>query len=934
MVLKPIQLRRLRAMFHAIRGDALIVVNGGFPAGETCRLANIAWADVSDEAAAKRNIHNFHNFAVPARRGLRWYEHRIDRQLAQTASRIISVSHSCAESLRIRPVFRDFAHVSVIYNGVVVNPPPNGAALPDLRRELGIGDAPMCIILANYEERKGHRFLFHAFAEVSRRLPGAHLVCCGGGSVPEKESIAAARHSLAPHANIHMLGFIPDGHHLISQADIVVISSQSLESFGLTAAEAMLRSVPVVATRVGGLPEVLGEPATGGYLVDPDDVKGFADCIFELLSDPDLRKRIGAEGKARAEIMFTATRMAREYRDALQDAADRPNHVTADEWRYVLHRSKDPRIAAQMLMIAGAAVIRRLRNRLFKRRSFFYPLAIRQLATTLAAVDVPSVEPALSSLDQGPRRLKLATGWLTFDAWPNWKTQFDDHEQYVSLHRWNWLLRTLTDEEVQPGFEWGAGLVRSWVASMTCFPEGDANESYTTGERISNLCLFARHTKGDWLSLPDDLAELVRAMGLDLARRIEYHGGDLSGNHVVNNARALIFAGHCANAPGLVSLGRALIAERLPNLVKSGFLREGSSHYQFLFTRWLIEIMLLAREREDYATESLIEPYMSDLVAACEFFRVKSAQGDVLISTFGDISPDAEPAWLSELPASALLGGSEPDRRKGWACLFQNAGGLQVTRCNEPSEWRAFPNAGWFRLDFDGWVALWHVEDSSGDAIASHAHHDICSMVLYRNGREVLIDPGRFDYSGSALGNYGITAHGHNSVTLNDRAPMLSRGDRLLPALYREAICTVTHDANDKEVLVCIKHNGFARLGQGVASHTRSFILRKNEVLIEDKFDGTGSYWMEARFHQPLLESTQITSGLHDESPATLYPVVQQDSKQAAKLQQQFIVACEQPIGGWRFPAYGMREAAVTQRFIGTIKLPAVCKYRLMAEEA
>ncbi|MCS0606992.1 glycosyltransferase [Massilia solisilvae] len=938
VLLMPLQLARLKSLFRKTGGDALLVLNGGFPAGETCRLANIAWAGVSGPEAARRNIHNFHNFAIPARRGFRWYEHRIDRKMASAASHVISVSRSCAESLRIRPALRDYARLSAIYNGVVVQPLPEGAALPDLRRELGIGGAPMCLILANYEERKGHRFLFEAFAEVARRLPDAHLVCCGGGSGPEKEGIAAARQALAPRANIHMLGFVPNGNHLIGQADLVVISSQSFESFGLTAVEAMLRGVPVLATRVGGLPEVLGEPPRGGFLVEPDDVQGFADRITELLADPQLRKRTGADGKARAEAMFTAERMAREYRDALKNETGSSEAPAPGEWHYVLRRSADPRMAIQALGVAAGAVVRRLRNRLVSRRDSLYPPAIRALAATLPAPEQVEVEPAAPVLAQGPRRLKLATGWLRFDAWPNWATPFQDHEQYVSLHRWNWLLRALTDEDPPATFGWGIELVRSWAQAMSCLPEGDAGESYTTGERISNLCLFARHTRGSWHGLPDDLAALVRTMGLSLAGRIEYHSGELSGNHVINNARALLFAGHCASAPALAAFGRALIAERLPGLVKEGFLREGSSHYQYLFTRWLLELALLARECGDRDTEALVAPYLAGLVAACEFFRVDARDGEVRIPTFGDISPDAEPHWLAGLPGSGLarhlgLGGTVPFASQGWARLFGELAAEPVERAaaRTQSAWRAHPQAGWYRLDANGWTAIWHAEAADGPALASHAHHDLCSLALYRHGREVLIDPGRHDYSASPLGRYGIGAAAHNSVTLDGRAPMLSRGDRLLPQRYRASSCTVSHQLQGQLPVVRIEHDGFARLGQGAGRHVRTFTFGEREVQVDDAFEGRGRFRMQAHFHQPLAAGGALpATGLHQGPPAACACPVVLDAQAGSELEVHHMVGCDAPIGGWRFPAYGERALALTQRFSGTAELPAAYRYRLL----
>lgn len=567
-------------------------------------------------------------------------------------------------------------------------------------------------------------------------------------------------------------------------------------------------------------------------------------------------------------------------------------------------------------------------------RRMFYPAELLSIFSLMDRAPVKYFSLSPRGLCGGPRRLKLATGWLHFDTLPFWGQAFDDDEQYLSLHRWNWLLRALTDEEDDIRVEWGVSLVRSWISSMTIFPKGVAGEPYTSGERISNICLFFRHIQGTWTNLPADLVSCIRAMGFDLSRRVEYQDGELSGNHVVNNARSLLFAGHCTQTPELIEFGRVILAERLPKLVKSGFLREGSSHYQFLFTRWLLELMMLAREQEDYQTVVLIEPYLPQLIAACEFFRVESTNGDFLIPTFGDISPDAEPAWLNELPASALVRDGQASGRKGWARLFPDAQSMNIAQISRSGVWRAFPDVGWYRLDFADWVAIWHAESSGGAAIASHAHHDTCSLVLYRKGREVLIDPGRFDYSGSAFGNYGIGARSHNSVTLDDRSPMVSRGDRFLPARYREATCSVVHQGHDTKAVVQIIHNGFERLGRGIAAHKRTFTFRADKVLIQDVFEGSGSYRMEARFHQPLPDPTRFAAGMYDQLPAPLSFAMQMDSDQPEQIQQQFMIASESPLGGWRFPAYGIQEAALTQCFIGMIDLPAHFQYRLVGRGA
>jgi glycosyltransferase involved in cell wall biosynthesis len=318
----PMQYFLLCRLLRKQEADALLVVNGGYPGGESCRIANIVWSGLYQSSQARPSIHNVHNYAVQPRRAFGWYENLLDRWLVKSGARFVSVSRGCAESLKVRDSFKKGLSVDVIYNGIVVPPVVAGSHVADLRNLLHIGDEPCCLLLATYELRKGHRFLFEAFRMVSGSMPEAHLVVCGGGTAEERAQVEAARGEVAPDAKIHLLDFIPGGQQLIHQADVLVISSQEFESFGLTAVEAMLCGVPVVATRVGGLPEVLGEEGDGGYLVERDDAADFAARLLELLRSSERRKALGAQGRRRAERLFTAERMAEAYRKLLVGSAN------------------------------------------------------------------------------------------------------------------------------------------------------------------------------------------------------------------------------------------------------------------------------------------------------------------------------------------------------------------------------------------------------------------------------------------------------------------------------------------------------------------------------------------------------------------------------------------------------------------------------------
>jgi glycosyltransferase involved in cell wall biosynthesis len=316
--LLPIQIVLLRRRFINIRGDALMVLNGGYPGGETCRVANIVWRQIYKNRKGVKNVHNFHNYAVPAHFGFRLYEQLMDWWLSKSVSGIISVSQSCAKSLELRSTFKNYPKLNWIYNGISRYTRCESFPIPNVRSELGIGESPICIMLGTYEVRKGHEFLFKSFSKVLQRIPNAHLLCCGGGSEFEIQNVARLKELHCPSGNVHLLGFIPNGYELIDYADVVVISSQYLESFGLTAIEAMSRRKPVIATRVGGLPEVLGDPEIGGYLVDPSDSDMFAKRIIELLESPADRMKRGIAGEARFIQMFHAVIMAKKEFDALK----------------------------------------------------------------------------------------------------------------------------------------------------------------------------------------------------------------------------------------------------------------------------------------------------------------------------------------------------------------------------------------------------------------------------------------------------------------------------------------------------------------------------------------------------------------------------------------------------------------------------------------
>jgi N-acetyl-alpha-D-glucosaminyl L-malate synthase BshA len=151
--------------------------------------------------------------------------------------------------------------------------------------------------------------------EVLGRLKAAgatvRLVMCGDG--PERQDAEAMAHTLGVSEWVSFVGQQPQTRvrEYLSVADLLLLPSQS-ESFGLVALEAMACEVPVIATRVGGIPEVVEEGNTG-YLFDVGDTSGMAEASFRLLGDDRERERLGRRGREVAISRFSTNRIIPQY---------------------------------------------------------------------------------------------------------------------------------------------------------------------------------------------------------------------------------------------------------------------------------------------------------------------------------------------------------------------------------------------------------------------------------------------------------------------------------------------------------------------------------------------------------------------------------------------------------------------------------------------
>lgn len=176
--------------------------------------------------------------------------------------------------------------------------------------------------VAVLEERKGHRFLLEAAALLKR---GGHRLkyrFAGDGS--ERERLQQIVLELGLREDVEMIGFVSDIPGFLSTIDIFVLPSV-YEGLGVAILEAMAAGKPVVATRVGGIPELVSDTITG-LLVPAKDCGALAQAISKLLSQPGLAQQMGESGRARVRKHFTVEQMAKKnedfYYELLEDQFD------------------------------------------------------------------------------------------------------------------------------------------------------------------------------------------------------------------------------------------------------------------------------------------------------------------------------------------------------------------------------------------------------------------------------------------------------------------------------------------------------------------------------------------------------------------------------------------------------------------------------------
>jgi len=227
---------------------------------------------------------------------------RIPQYWFKKPQRLIAVSNGIKKVVVESGV--EASKIIVLHSGVDTSMSADAAEGKRIRDCYGLlPDQPVIGTVANIFPRKGHEFLIEAIREIQKELPRIHCLIIGEGDPDYRALLLERIEKAGLEKAITFTGFQSGVLAYIAAMDVFVLPSL-LEGFGIVLLEAMIMERPVVATAVGGIPEIVEDQATG-FLVPPGNSRALTEKILTFLRDPALRKRLGQAGRKRVLEHFS-----------------------------------------------------------------------------------------------------------------------------------------------------------------------------------------------------------------------------------------------------------------------------------------------------------------------------------------------------------------------------------------------------------------------------------------------------------------------------------------------------------------------------------------------------------------------------------------------------------------------------------------------------
>jgi glycosyltransferase involved in cell wall biosynthesis len=255
--------------------------------------------------------------------GVQRREYRKAALILRAADRVVCVSQDLATGLAGHAFPSD--RLQVIRNAVPIPPPLSDDVRESIDHELELGERPVVSFVGRLvPEKAPHRFLAAA-ASIAAQVPDCDFLIVGDG--PLRGPLEAEARELRVDVRMRFTGMRPDATALIARSDVIVFSSDS-EGMSIAALEALAAGIPVVATDVPGMRELLD---TGAGILTPRDADALAQAVVNLVRDPTRRAEMGRIGREKVAEEFSVGRMLRSYRELYTELASSSTSDSVDE---------------------------------------------------------------------------------------------------------------------------------------------------------------------------------------------------------------------------------------------------------------------------------------------------------------------------------------------------------------------------------------------------------------------------------------------------------------------------------------------------------------------------------------------------------------------------------------------------------------------------
>jgi hypothetical protein len=426
-------------------------------------------------------------------------------------------------------------------------------------------------------------------------------------------------------------------------------------------------------------------------------------------------------------------------------------------------------------------------------------------------------------------------------------SEIKDPEVLCSAARWYWLIY---DSEIMKrnSAEDIVRLSKHWIRSFGYEESALEWEAYNASERITsftNAMLMQVSYRELIQIIKEDIevSSFLQHSIFHLSRHLEYYPGGVTYNHVVNNLKGILTAAMLLEDEKLLNETADLfVVEADILLIEDGFIREGSSHYQLIVTRWFIELELLCELSGRNKLKVRLETLTKKMIQRCLFYFVWNEESKSLtLPLICDLSPDFDPDWMVDYFSDLFVSPYESKIRGSYGWRFLKTLGYNQIKRHFRTD-SIHQSESITRLDIKDWTLFVRHQAHDGNFFPNHAHDDYSSFILFFKGAEIISDPGRLNYldMDSSL-NY-VQAMSHNVITVNELSIQTSEWKRhLLPFFYKKNGALHSTHTEEGETIITLRANSLSRVANcDITDYERRITMTGSRLTIEDYLQGTG----------------------------------------------------------------------------------------------